>query len=62
MARYGIISLLLVLVLAGPAQAKNECLKYEPEIVEVAGVLETKTFPGPPNYESIEAGDRPETA
>jgi len=62
MVRLTVVGLLVALVAMGPTHAAYKCLKYEPEIVEVTGVLETKTFPGPPNYESIESGDRPETA
>ena len=35
------------------------CLSYTKPVV-VAGVLERATFPGPPNFESIPAGDEPE--
>ena len=37
------------------------CLKYEPAIVTLIGVLQARTYPGPPNFVSIEAGDEPET-
>ena len=30
---------------------------FDPKTVELAGVIETQTFPGPPNYESIKGGD-----
>ncbi len=33
---------------------------YEPEEVEVSGLLHGTIFPGPPEYTSIEMGDRPE--
>jgi hypothetical protein len=33
------------------------CLSYEPAVVNVAGTLTRKTFPGPPNYESVRNGD-----
>jgi hypothetical protein len=49
-----------VLLLALCGQADAACLSYT-ERVAVEGELVTRTFPGPPNYESIEAGDRPET-
>jgi hypothetical protein len=39
----------------------QECIRYGPT-VSVAGVLISKTFPGPPNYESIKHGDRKERA
>ena len=34
---------------------------YEPSVTELKGSLFQKTYPGPPNYESIEDGDMPET-
>lgn len=39
----------------------EECLSYEPAKVALTGTIMRKTFPGPPNYESIENGDEPET-
>lgn len=36
------------------------CLSYEPSIVELNGTIIRKTFPGPPNYESIRGGDAAE--
>jgi hypothetical protein len=41
--------------------AKNQIVYYEPKIVTLTGMIKFKTFPGPPNYESIEAGDDAET-
>lgn len=38
-----------------------DCLLYEPEEVKISGIIVRKIFPGPPNYESIEEGDIPET-
>lgn len=43
-----------------PAHADG-CLKYEPEMVTLTGTVIVKRFPGPPEYSSIEAGDRTET-
>ena len=40
--------------------ANAECLQYEPHTVTVLGVIKKETLPGPPNYESIAKGDRPE--
>jgi hypothetical protein len=42
-----------------PAKA-SECLAYSANTMLV-GTLTKNTFPGPPNYESIAAGDRQET-
>jgi hypothetical protein len=39
----------------------SDCLAYEPANVKLTGVIVRKTFPGPPNYESIHLGDKPET-
>src|SRR5262245_14381421 len=41
--------------------ASSHCLSYEPSVVKLTGTLVRKTFPGPPNYEDISRGDRPET-
>ncbi len=46
---------------ASPAAQADECLKYEPEVVHLHGVLHLQVFPGPPHYRSIETGDAPET-
>ena len=35
---------------------------YEPEEVELSGMLYKATYPGPPEYTSVEMGDRPEEA
>jgi len=40
--------------------ASGACLNYEPQLVTVAGTVVVKVFPGPPNYESVAAGDAPE--
>lgn len=39
----------------------NPVLRYEPAVVTLAGTLSSRTYAGPPNYEDIRAGDRPET-
>ena len=44
------------------AQGRGDpCLRYDPETVAISGVLRRHTFPGPPNYESVQGGDAPET-
>ncbi|MBI5344504.1 MAG: DUF4431 domain-containing protein [Deltaproteobacteria bacterium] len=48
------------LVFTGEAKS-GECLSYGPMKVKLAGTIVRKTFPGPPNYDSIEKGDEPET-
>ena len=44
-----------------PTTAGAACLTYT-ERVRLEGVLERKTFPGPPNYSSVAKGDSPEVA
>jgi len=44
------------------AEGQNEaCFDGEPTVVKIIGKIYEKTFPGPPNYESVEKGDTPET-
>ena len=38
-----------------------ECLKYQPESVQLIGHLENLTFPGGPSFTSLSQGDTPET-
>ncbi len=38
-----------------------DCLSYEPAKVKLVGTLHRATFPGAPNFESIQDGDTPET-
>ncbi|HKR01422.1 MAG TPA: DUF4431 domain-containing protein [Pyrinomonadaceae bacterium] len=52
--------LLLVLCVSGRGSAQ-QCLSYDPAVERLTGTLLKKTFPGPPNYESVRKGDRPET-
>ena len=55
--------MLLTLSSALPsAAALAECLRFEPAEVELSGTLAARVFPGPPNYESVVAGDRAERA
>ena len=44
-----------------PAVAARPCLKYDPDVVALAGKLERHTYPGNPNYESIARGDAAES-
>jgi len=41
--------------------AMAQCLEYEPKVVNLTGTLVREIHPGPPNYESIPDGDKPET-
>jgi hypothetical protein len=51
------LTLLLLFVVAVAPQALAQCLKCEPNTVTLEGVIYSKDFPGPPNYESIRRGD-----
>jgi Domain of unknown function (DUF4431) len=53
--------LLLLFATSIYAAAQENCLSYEPDTVELSGTISRKTLPGPPNYESIRKGDKPET-
>ena len=53
------LALALLLTLA-PLTAKARCLAYEPSVVSLDGELQSRVFPGPPNYASIARGDYPE--
>jgi hypothetical protein len=44
-----------------PMRTTKRCLSFEPDVESIVGTLVRKTFPGPPNYESIKAGDQAET-
>ena len=54
------LSFILLLMSVAPALAQG-CLSYEPAEVSLAGRISRRTFPGPPNYQSIRRGDRAET-
>jgi len=41
--------------------ARGDCLSYEPDTSSLSGALERRTYPGPPNYESVARGDEAET-
>src|SRR5688572_11932754 len=56
-----LIILILLLLTTTAAIADDDCYPYEPETVSIYGTLAQETLPGPPNYESIESGDKPET-
>src|SRR5215472_6654357 len=54
----------IVLLLSGAVAClaqQSSCLSYDPSVVKLTGTLTRKTFQGPPNYESVRKGDRPET-
>jgi hypothetical protein len=51
----------IVMLFMLPSLLFAECMNYEPDTVVLTGKIIRKTFPGPPNYESIKNGDEPET-
>ena len=55
-----IYSVFFLLVMSSTAIASktNQCLKYDPAIVELKGKMVRQHFPGRPNYQSIAGGDR----
>lgn len=42
-------------------QAKEPNFYYDPEIVSLEGKLSYDTFPGPPEYDNVKKGDKPES-
>lgn len=59
-----LLLLLLPLLLITTANdvAAQSCFSYESSGTKLAGRIKIMTFPGPPNYESVEKGDQPEVA
>lgn len=56
-----VIMLLVGSLSANAAASAELCFHFEPAPASFVGKLVRKTFPVPPNYENIKAGDRPET-
>lgn len=54
-------ALLLQFVFLADEAKSEECLSYEPAKVKITGMIVRRAFPGPPEFESIEKGDEPET-
>jgi len=55
-----LISIIKILISVN-IYAANLQVHYEPSVVELIGRLKRETFPGAPNYESIQKGDDIET-
>jgi Domain of unknown function (DUF4431) len=59
-----LVSSFIILVAAGasaPARpGADSCYHYRPASVALTGRLIQRTLPGPPNYENIARGDRPQ--
>lgn len=56
-----ILNILGLVLIMNISSYASDCLNYEPAVVQLHGKIMRETFPGPPNYESIEEGDMPET-
>ena len=60
----GFITISLVLLLTADTvfgrTPTERTFEYEPKVVTLSGTLLTRSYPGPPNYESVINGDRPE--
>lgn len=61
MSKYLFAPLVVVFCLTA-FNAPAQCLKYESDNVELVGTIYSKVFAGPPNYESVKAGDQKEIA
>jgi hypothetical protein len=48
---------LLVLIISVPIASRSQCVYSETTTVSLNGTIYAKDFPGPPNFESIRAGD-----
>jgi len=59
--RIRLFALILFLFATTAYASAQECLSYDSDGVRLQGIISKKTFPGPPNYESIRRGDKPET-
>lgn len=55
-----ILSLALLVAHLCVAKGREKWLEYEPRTVTLTGKIVSKIFPGPPNYEDIRKGDKPE--
>jgi len=56
------VFVLAVVVAGAPGQSHraDSCYHYKPAVVALTGRLIQRTLPGPPNYQSIARGDRPD--
>jgi len=56
-----IVAIFLLSVSAAPALGAGSCIDVRmPEAVQCEGRLTHKIFPGPPNFENVRKGDKPE--
>jgi hypothetical protein len=57
--KVGIVFLGILLSSTALSQS-SDCLSYEPTEVRIVGKVVRESFPGPPNFENIQEGDKPE--
>ena len=61
MIRRYLTAILIAGALALPAAAEERCVDLKAiETIQFKGTLTHKVFPGPPNFEDVRKGDRPE--
>jgi hypothetical protein len=56
-----LFTLILCLFIPAAYASAQGCLSYDVAGARLTGTISRKTFPGPPNYESVRRGDKPET-
>jgi hypothetical protein len=56
-----LFTLMLCLFIPTAYASAQGCLSYDVAGIQLTGTVSRKTFPGPPNYESVRRGDKPET-
>jgi hypothetical protein len=59
---FAIVWLAATPVAADAVPSPSTCLQFEPTEEAITGILIQKTLPGPPNYEDLANGDRPDTS
>jgi hypothetical protein len=60
MMKHAAITVVASLATPLATPAKSDCLSYEPSRVSIQGALNRVIFPGPPNFQDVERGDKPE--
>jgi hypothetical protein len=60
MMKHAAITVVASLAIPLATPAKSDCLSYEPSRVSIQGALNRVIFPGPPNFQDVERGDKPE--
>jgi len=55
-----VVALLGVVLSSAALADATQCLKYDPATVTLSGTLIRMTHAGPPNYENLALGDKPE--